>query len=294
MASGLPKGVFNLVTGYRPGGGRGARRSSRGRHGLVHRFDARREAHLRARRGPSSSASRWSWAASAPSIILDDADLAAAVKGTVDSLLPELRADLRAHTRMLVPEIEVRRGGEARVAEAAKYTVGDPFAETSTLGPLVSAAQRERVRGYIRKGIEEGAELLSGGPDAPPALPWAATCSRPCSDASIRSRRSRRRRSSARCCRSSPTTTRTRRWRSPTALDVRAGRRGVVEDESRAVRVARRMRTGQVDINGGPFNLLAPFGGFKQSGHGREYEPRRAGGGVPKYKSLQFKPERKT
>jgi betaine-aldehyde dehydrogenase len=65
------------------------------------------------------------------------------------------------------------------------------------------------------------------------------------------------------------------------------------KDEARAVQVARRIRTGQVDINGGPFNLQAPFGGYKQSGHGREY-------GRPgleeflEYKSLQFKPERKT
>ncbi len=65
------------------------------------------------------------------------------------------------------------------------------------------------------------------------------------------------------------------------------------KDEARAVRVARRIRTGQVDINGGPFNLQAPFGGYKQSGHGREYG-REGLEEFLEYKSLQFKPERKT
>jgi aldehyde dehydrogenase (NAD+) len=170
--------------------------------------------------------------------------------------------------------------------------VGDPFAETSRLGPLVSGAQRERVRGYIKKGIEEGAELLCGGPEAPPALPtgWyvkPTVFGRVHPESTIAQEEI-----------FGPVLSiivyKDEEEAIAIANNSMYGLGGGVwsKDEARAVRVARRIRTGQVDINGGPFNLLAPFGGYKQSGHGREY-------GRPgleeflEYKSLQFKPERK-
>src|SRR3569833_622161 len=76
-----------------------------------------------------------------------------------------------AHTRMLVPESRYEEAARIAVEAAKTFTVGDPFGGAAKLGPLISEAQRERVRNYIRKGMAEGAQLLCGGPDAPADLP---------------------------------------------------------------------------------------------------------------------------
>jgi betaine-aldehyde dehydrogenase len=144
------------------------------------------------------------------------------------------------------------------------------MSETSKLGPLISAAQRDRVQGYIRKGIADGAELLTGGADAPADLskgyfvkptvfgkvdpqstiaqeeifgPVLSIITYKDEDDAVR-----------------------------IANGTSYGLGGGVwsKDEEHAKRVARRLRTGQVDINGAPFNPMAPFGGYKQSGTGRE------------------------
>ena len=104
--------------------------------------------------------------------MLDDADLAAAVKGTINACFLNSGQTCSAHTRLLVPESKYDEAAKIAVEVAKGFTVGDPFGGTAKLGPLVSAAQRERVRGYIKKGIAEGgAELLAGGADAPEGLP---------------------------------------------------------------------------------------------------------------------------
>ena len=149
-------------------------------------------------------------------------------------------------------------------------TAGDPREGKSKLGPLVSAAQRERVRGYIRKGIEEGATLVAGGPEPPEALDKGFFV-RPTVFANVDNKM----------------TIAQEEIFGPVlsiipyededdavriANDTIYGLVGGVwsADPARAMRVARRLRTGQVEINGGKFNPMAPFGGFKQSGNGRE------------------------
>ena len=226
------------------------------------------------------------------SVILDDADLAAAVKGTVSACFLNSGQTCSAHTRMLVPESKYGEVAQLAVAEVAKFTVGDPFAETSKLGPLVSSLQRERVRSYIRKGIEEGAELLCGGPEAPDNLPvgWyvkPTIFGRVDPQATIAQEEIFGPVLSIITYKDEEDAVRI-------ANNSIYGLSGGVwsQDEGRAIRLARRMRTGQVDINGGPFNVQAPFGGYKQSGNGRENG--RAGlEEYLEYKSLQFKPERK-
>ncbi|MHB1013406.1 MAG: aldehyde dehydrogenase family protein [Desulfobacteria bacterium] len=291
-AAGLPKGVFNLVTGY--GAVVGEALAGHREVDMIS-FTGSTRAGKRVSELAARSVKRVALelGGKSASIILEDADLAAAIKGTVSSCFLNSGQTCVAHTRMLVPESKYDEAKRLVVAEASKYTVGDPFSETSRLGPLVSRSQRERVRGYINKGIEEGAELLCGGPEAPPALPtgWYV---KPTVFGRVH-----------------PESTIAQEEIFGPVLSIIVfkdeeeavaiannsiyGLGGGVwsKDEARAVRMARRIRTGQVDINGGPFNLMAPFGGYKQSGHGREYG--RAGlEEFLEYKSLQFKPERKT
>ena len=156
------------------------------------------------------------------------------------------------------------------------------------LGPLVSAAQRERVTSYIRRGMEEGAELLAGGPEAPAGLDKGyyvqpTVFGRVKPDSTIAQEEI-----------FGPVlsiiTYRDEDDAVKIANGTPYGLAGAVwsGNEERAVRVARRLRTGQVDINGGTFNLFAPFGGYKQSGRGREMGP----WGMEEFlelKSLQFK-----
>jgi aldehyde dehydrogenase (NAD+) len=290
-AAGLPKGVFNLVTGY----GAVVGEALAGHHEVdMISFTGSTRAGKRVSELAAQSVKRVALelGGKSASILLEDADLAAAVKGTVSSCFLNSGQTCAAHTRMLVPEAKFDEAARLVLAEVSKYTVGDPFSETSKLGPLVSSAQRERVRSYIRKGIEEGAKLLCGGPEAPPGLPkgWYV---KPTVFFRVR-----------------PDSTVAQEEIFGPVLSIIVykdeeeavaiannsmyGLSGGVwsKDEARAVRVARRIRTGQVDINGAPFNLHAPFGGYKQSGHGREYG-RQGLEEFLEYKSIQFKPERK-
>jgi acyl-CoA reductase-like NAD-dependent aldehyde dehydrogenase len=175
-----------------------------------------------------------------------------------------------AWTRMLVPR---ERQDEAiaiakKVAES--FTVGDPVKGESRLGPLVSDVQQKRVRGYIEKGIAEGATLVTGGAEQPAGLDRGYYV-KPTVFGNVKS----------------DMTIAQEEIFGPVlsilpyededdavriANDTIYGLAGGVwsKDPERAKRVAKRMRTGQVDINGGGFNPLAPFGGYKQSGRGRE------------------------
>lgn len=204
-------------------------------------------------------------------LILEDADLPTAVKATVNGCFLNSGQTCSALTRMLVPENRYQEAATLATEIAAGFTVGDPFAGEAKLGPLISAMQRERVLGYIRKGIEEGAELLTGGPEPPPGLTHGyyvqptvfgrvdpkATIAREEIFGPVLSIISYRDEQDA----------------IRIANDTDYGLAGAVwgADQQRALKVARQIRTGQIDINGGRFNLLAPFGGFKQSGHGREF-----------------------
>jgi len=286
-AAGLPGGVFNLVTGYGPVVG-----EALAKHVQVDMISF--TGSVRAGRRVSELASptmkrvTLELGGKSAAVILEDADLAAAVKGTVNACFLNTGQTCSAHTRMLVPERLHDEAAGIAVEVAKSFTVGDPFGDTTKLGPLTSSAQRERVRGYIRKGIEEGAVLLCGGPDAPEGMskgfyvrptifgrvnpnatiaqeeifgPVLAIIPYKDEDDAVR-----------------------------IANGTMYGLAGAVwsADEERAKRVARRLRTGQVDINGGAFNMLAPFGGVKQSGKGRELG--RAGlEEYLEYKSLQLK-----
>lgn len=202
-------------------------------------------------------------------VILDDANFEKAVRNGVNNCYFNSGQTCSALTRMLVPK---ERHDEA-VAIAKKtaegFAVGDPLAG-SELGPLVSEAQRDRVRGYIKKGIEEGATLVAGGAEAPEGLEKGYFI-RPTVFANVKNTMTIAREEIF-----GPVLSIIPYENEDDAVrianDTIYGLGGGVwsKDVERAKRVARRMRTGQVDINGGDFNPLAPFGGYKQSGNGRE------------------------
>ncbi len=204
------------------------------------------------------------------SVILDDADLAAAVKGSLGACLLNSGQTCSAHTRMLVPESRYEEAAGLAVELGRSFVPSDPFGDTCRLGPLVSAKQRERVREYIATGIAEGAELLLGGAEPPPGLDKGFYVS-PTIFGRVRPEMTIAREEIF-----GPVLCIMPYTDEADALRIaNAGIYGLAggvwsADEGRALAFARRMRTGQVDINGAPFNILAPFGGYKQSGNGRE------------------------
>jgi betaine-aldehyde dehydrogenase len=285
-AAGVPKGVFNLVTGY------GSPEALVKHAGVdMVSFTGSTRAGRRIAELCSQSVKRVALelGGKSPAVVLDDADLAAAVKTTVNACFLNSGQTCNAHTRLLVPQARYDEAARLAVQAAAGFTVGDPFADTTKLGPLVSRTQRERVQSFIRKGIEEGAELLCGGPDAPEGLakgwyvkptvlgkvdPGSTVAQEEIFGPVL-----------------SIMTYRDEEEAVRIANDTIYGLAAAVwsGDEQHALHVARQLRAGQVDINGGPFNMQAPFGGFKQSGHGRELG-RFGLEEFLEYKSLQLKP----
>jgi aldehyde dehydrogenase (NAD+) len=269
---GLPPGVFNLVTGYGPVVGEAI-----AAHPEVDMVSftgsartGRRVAELAAQ---TIKRVALELGGKSPNVILDDADLELAVADGVAKCYLNSGQTCSALTRMLVPRSRLLEAEQIAAAVAARFAPGDPSDESTPLGPVVSEAQRRRVRGYIDKGIEEGAKLVTGGPEPPAGLDigWYV---QPTVFSDV-----------------TPEMTIAREEIFGPVLVIMAydteddavrianqtdyGLAGGVwsADEERAKRVARRIRTGQIEINGGAFNPLAPFGGYKQSGHGRELGP---------------------
>lgn len=266
---GLPPGVFNLVSGY--GVEAGEALASHPAVDMVS-FTGSTEAGKRVSVLAAETVKRVALelGGKSASLLLDDADLPTAVRATVNSCFLNSGQTCSANTRMLVPEDRYEEAARLAVEVAQGFPPGSPLDSRTKLGPLVSAGQRDRVRRYIQQGIGAGAELLLGGAGAPDGLPLGyyvqpTLFGRVHPDMSIAQEEIFGPVLSIIPCQGEDEAIRI-------ANNSRYGLAGGVWSASsdRAERVARRLRTGQVDINGGRFNLLAPFGGFKQSGNGRE------------------------
>jgi aldehyde dehydrogenase (NAD+) len=269
-AAGLPKGVFNLVTGYGPVVG-----EALATHPLVDMisFTGSTRAGKRVSELAAQTIKRVALELGGKSanILLDDADFSKAVPAGVGACYLNSGQTCSALTRMLVPRAHQEEVIKLAKQAAEKFTLGEPVAGKGRLGPLISGTQRERVRGYIRKGLEEGARLVTGGAEAPAELPKGYYV-KPTVFADV----------------SNKMTIAQEEIFGPVlciipydseeeavqiANDSVYGLAGGVwsGDPERAKRIARRMRTGQVEVNGGRYNMQAPFGGYKQSGNGREF-----------------------
>jgi aldehyde dehydrogenase (NAD+) len=266
--AGLPAGVFNLVNGTGPVVGEAI--ASHPDVDMV-TFTGSTRAGKRVSELAAQTVKRVTLELGGKSanVILDDADLEKAVTSGVNNAYLNSGQTCSAWTRMLVPQSKHDEAVAIAKRVAEGFTVGDPLAGKAKLGPLISATQRDRVRGYIKKGLEEGATLVTGGPEAPEGLPKGYYV-KPTVFAEREERMTIAQEEIFGPVLSIiPTRRRRRRHPHRQRLDLRSG--GGVWSGPRARQARRaRMRTGQVDINGGSFNPMAPFGGYKQSGCGRE------------------------
>ncbi|TDC97604.1 aldehyde dehydrogenase family protein [Actinomadura sp. 7K507] len=285
--AGFPPGVFNLVCGT------GA---DAGEHLVSHR-----DVDVVSFTGSTAAGRRIGALAAAtvkqvhlelggksPNVILDDADLEAAVADGLVKAFVNSGQTCTALSRMIVPRARLAEAEQIAASAVANHPLVDPATETSgvrpsvladklghvgftfALGPVVSAAQRDRVTGYIRSGVEEGARLVAGGPERPDGFdrghyvrPTVFSGTSP-GMAIVQEEIF------------GPVLCLQAYDGEDEAVALANGTRyGLCAavwsaDADRAAAVAGRLRAGQVDINGARFNPFAPFGGYKQSGHGRE------------------------
>ena len=269
---GLPAGVFNLVTGTGPVVGEAIAASPD--IDMVS-FTGSTRAGKRVMQVGAETVKKIALELGGKSanIICDDLDAEAfgkAVMAGVGKSMLNSGQTCSALTRMLVPRARLAEAETAAALVANNMKVGDPFAEGTNLGPLASAAQRERVQGYIQKGIDEGAVLVAGGLGAPDGLDKGYYV-RPTVFSNVQPGMTIEQEEIF-----GPVLSIIPYEDDDDAVRIANGTvyglAGAVfaADKERALRIARRMRTGQVEVNGGAFNANAPFGGYKQSGIGRE------------------------
>jgi len=266
---GLPPGAFNLVTGIGPVVGE----AIAGHPGVDFvSFTGSTRAGRRVSELAAATVKpvAMELGGKSPNVLLDDADFARAVPDGVAKCFLNSGQTCSALTRMVVPRKRLAEVEELAVAAAEAFTPGDPFAPGTRLGPLVSATQRERVRGYIAKGEAEGANLLTGGADAPEGLDRGYFV-RPTVFSEVTPEMTiGREEIFGPVLVIQPYDDEEDAVRIANATDYGLAGGVWAGDQERAIAVARRLRTGQIEINGGAFNPATPFGGYGQSGHGRE------------------------
>jgi acyl-CoA reductase-like NAD-dependent aldehyde dehydrogenase len=268
--AGLPPGVFNLVTG--PGELVGeALATSPGVDMVSFTGSTNAGKGVAALAAESMKRFTLELGGKSASLVLDDANLEEAVASSVHNCFANAGQTCAAWTRLLVPRALLPAVESIAAATAQSYVLGDPLQPSTTMGPLVSTHQRDVVRGFIASGIDQGAKLITGDMEPPSGLdtgyfvkptvfsnvdpghviahaeifgPVLAIQPYDTIDEAVR-----------------------------LANDSIYGLSGAVwsADPKRALAIARRIQTGQVFVNGAAFNYLAPFGGYKQSGIGREF-----------------------
>ncbi|WP_030193113.1 aldehyde dehydrogenase family protein [Streptomyces sp. NRRL S-87] len=282
--AGLPAGVFNLVTGTGPVAGQAL-----AEHPDVDLVSFTGSTAVGRRIGALAGAAvkrvALELGGKSANVILPGADLAKAVGVGINHVLNNSGQSCNALTRVLVHRDQYEEAVALAADAATKAVAGDPRDPATRLGPLVNAKQLERVRGYIARGVEEGARLVAGGTDAPQATGYYVA---PTVFADVTPEMTiAQEEIFGPVVAILPYEDEEDALRIANGTDYGLGGAVWAADDETAVAFARRMDTGQVDINGGRWNALAPFGGFKRSGVGRELGPH----GLAEYlqtKSLQF------
>jgi aldehyde dehydrogenase (NAD+) len=270
--AGVPAGVFNLVNGDGPTVG--AALSSHPDIAMVS-FTGSTRAGVSVAQNAAASVKRVAQELGGKSanVILDDADLQRSVSKGAANCFENTGQSCNAPTRMLVPRDRIDEAAEIAKATAKATVVGDPAAEGTQVGPLVSEQQWNKVQALIQAGLDEGATLITGGIGRPAGLEKGYYV-KPTVFANV----------------NNDMTIAREEIFGPVlsiipyndddeairiANETPYGLSGYVSSSNieRARSVAARLRTGMVHINGAPLDSMAPFGGFKQSGNGREWGP---------------------
>jgi aldehyde dehydrogenase (NAD+) len=268
--AGVPKGVFNLVNGLGPEVG-AAMSEHPGIDMMSFTGSTRAGIDVVKRAAATVKRVTQELGGKSPNIILEDADLAKAVTGGTTHCFNNSGQSCNAPTRMLVPMARMAEAAALAKAVADKTRVGDPRSADTNLGPVVNRVQWDKIQGLIKKGIDEGARLAAGGLGRPEGLNKGYYV-RPTVFADV----------------SNDMTIAREEIFGPVlsiigykdeddavriANDTPYGLAGYVSsgDLERARRLARRLRAGNVNLNGAPNERAAPFGGYKQSGNGREW-----------------------
>ena len=266
---GFPAGVFNLVSGVGPVVGEAI--AAHPDVDMVS-FTGSTRAGTRVAEvaAPNVTRVHQELGGKSANIVLDDADFAAAIPSAVGACYLNSGQTCSALTRLLVPAGRMDEAAELAAQAAASFTVGPADDEGSRLGPLVSQTQWDRVQGYIQAGIDEGATLVTGGTGKPEGLD-AGYYVKPTVFANVDNSMS-----IARDEIFGPVLSIIGYDDEEDAIqianDSEYGLSGGVwsSDNDRALTVAKKLRTGEVDMNGSFLNTDAPFGGYKKSGNGRE------------------------
>jgi aldehyde dehydrogenase (NAD+) len=268
-AAGVPKGVFNLVNGDGPTVG--AAISSHPEVDMVS-FTGSTRAGVEVARAAAPTVKRvhQELGGKSPNIILPDADMKSAVKAGVRSVMNNSGQSCNAPTRMLVPNARMAEAIAIAKEIAEGTTVGDPNSG-AMLGPVISSTQWSKIQGLIKKGMEEGATLVAGGPGKPEGLDKGYYV-KPTVFANVKNTMTIAREEVF-----GPVLVIIGYDTVDEAVDVgndtEYGLAAYVSgtDPVATRKVASRLRAGQVNINSAPGDLMAPFGGYKQSGNGREW-----------------------
>jgi len=270
-AAGVPAGVFNMINGDGPTVGE-AMSSHPGIDMMS--FTGSTRAGISVAKGAADTVKRVSQELGGKSanIILDDADFPSAIEGGARHCFLNSGQSCNAPTRMLVPESRQDEAKEIAKKAAETTKVGDPFGEDTSIGPVVSEVQFNKIQGLIEKGIAEGAELVTGGPGKPDGLN-AGYYVRPTVFANVNNDMTIAREEIF-----GPVLSilpyKDEEEAVQIANDTDYGLYGYVSgDTEHAKKIANRIRAGSVAINGAQADFTAPFGGYKQSGNGKEWGP---------------------
>jgi aldehyde dehydrogenase (NAD+) len=268
--AGVPAGVFNLVQG--DGATVGAAMSSHPQVDMVS-FTGSTRAGIEIARAAAPTVKRVAQelGGKSPNILLDDADFATAVSGGVQGMMMNSGQSCNAPSRMLVPQARHDEAVAIAKATVAALKVGDPSAADSIVGPVVSEAQYDRIQRLIRIGIEEGANLACGGPGRPAGLETGYYV-QPTVFANVHNDMTIAREEIF-----GPVLCIIPYGSEDEAIaianDTPYGLSSYVSgsDPVRVQRVVASLRAGMVHVNGAAVDFNAPFGGYKQSGNGREW-----------------------
>jgi aldehyde dehydrogenase (NAD+) len=268
--AGVPKGVFNLINGLGPEVG-----VAMSEHPGIDMmsFTGSTRAGIDVAKRAANTVKRVSQelGGKSPNVILDDADFNKAVTGGVAHVFNNSGQSCNAPTRMIVPAARMKEVAAIAKAQAEKTKAGDPKAADTTIGPVVNRTQWDKIQALIKKGIDEGATLVAGGPGLPEGVNKGFYV-RPTVFADVTNDMTIAREEIF-----GPVITilgaKSEAEAVQIANDTPYGLAGYVTagNPESAKRVARQIRAGNVNMNGVPNERTAPFGGYKQSGNGREW-----------------------